>query len=129
MISALLAYLGDPLVDRLEARRLNRTAAVAVVFSVLLLLLLALLLVPRVEAQISALLQKLPGYISWLKEVALPRLQGLLPAEVDGLDPAVLQQTLVKHWREAGGVAAQVWQSVSGSGMALLGWSAWSSHC
>ena len=34
----------------------------------------------------------------------------------------MLQQTLAKHWRDAGGVLTQVWQSISGSGLALLGW-------
>ena len=124
VVSALLAYLGDPLVDRLEARGLKRTPAVAVVFSVifLLLLLLVILLIPRVEAQISQLLQKLPGYIEWIREGLLPRVQALLPGEAADLDFAALQQALAEHWRAAGGLVAQVWQSVSGSGMALLAW-------
>jgi predicted PurR-regulated permease PerM len=124
VVSALLAYLGDPLVDRLEQRGLKRTAAVSVVFSVLFLflLLLALTLIPRIESQIGDLLQKLPGYLAWLRDVALPRLEAWLPIEASGFDLSLLQQTLAKHWREAGGVAAQVWESVSGSGLALLGW-------
>jgi predicted PurR-regulated permease PerM len=124
VVSALLAYLGDPLVDRLERRRLGRTAAVSVVFSILFLmiLLLVLLLVPRLEAQITQLLQRLPDYMKWLQETLLPLLQDWLPGETSRFDPAVLQSTLAKHWRDAGGMLAQVWQSVSGSGLALLGW-------
>ncbi|HBT56221.1 MAG TPA: AI-2E family transporter, partial [Pseudomonas sp.] len=34
LIGMLLAYLGDPLVDRLEARGLSRTLGVVVVFAV-----------------------------------------------------------------------------------------------
>lgn len=124
MVSALLAYLGDPLVDRLEERGLRRTAAVSVVFSIifLLLLILLVLLLPRIESQISELLQRLPGYLKWLRETFMPRIQELLPLESGGFDLAVLQETLAKHWREAGGVLAQLWKSVSGSGLALLGW-------
>lgn len=124
VISALLAYLGDPLVDRLEVRGLRRTPAVALVFSVLVLLILflLLLLVPRIEAQISQLLHKLPAYLDWLRLNLLPRLQALLPGEAASLDLSVLQQTLGKHWREAGGLLAYLWSSVSGSGLALLGW-------
>ena len=124
VISALLAYLGDPLVDRLEERGLKRTPAVAVVFTVifLLLLILVILLIPKVESQISQLLQKLPGYAEWVRESLVPRIEALLPEESLNLDLAALQKALGEHWRAAGGLAAQVWQSVSGSGIALLTW-------
>jgi predicted PurR-regulated permease PerM len=124
VVSALLAYLGDPLVDRLERMRLGRTAAVSVVFFVIfvLLLVLVLLLVPRMESQITQLLQRLPAYLTWMQEHLLPRLQAWLPDDFGGLDLGVLQQTMAKHWRDAGGVLAQVWKSISGSGLALLGW-------
>ena len=124
VISALLAYLGDPLVDRLEARGFRRTPAVALVFIIILLLLLflLLLLVPRVEAQISQLVHKLPVYLEWLRLNLLPRLEALLPGGIGGLDLTALQQALGKHWREAGGLLANLWSSVSVSGLALLGW-------
>lgn len=124
LISALLAYLGDPLVDRLEARGLKRTPAVALVFVVILLLLLFLLvlLVPRIESQIGQLITKLPGYLEWLRANLVPHLQALLPGDMAALDLGSLQQALGRHWREAGGLLANLWSSVSGSGLALVGW-------
>lgn len=126
VVSALLAYLGDPLVDRLERRGLKRTPSVAVVFSVLFLLLtlLLLLLVPRLEAQISQLLARLPGYLTWLREHVVPYLETVLPGEVATFDLDTLQKALGRHWREAGGLLAGAWSSVSGSGLALLAWMA-----
>ncbi|MCB1772171.1 MAG: AI-2E family transporter [Gammaproteobacteria bacterium] len=124
VISALLAYLGDPLVDRLEQRRMRRTPAVTLVFFVLFLLitLLMLLLVPRIEAQISALLQKLPIYLEWLRTHVTPKLEGLLPEGSGGIDLNLLQKALAKHWREAGGLLANLWSSISGSGLAIVAW-------
>ena len=72
--AALLAYLGDPLVDRLERWRLSRDAAVSVVFAGWLLLLVGvlLLLVPFTERQISNFLAQLPHWIEWFQTTAAP---------------------------------------------------------
>ncbi|MEN8261457.1 MAG: AI-2E family transporter, partial [Pseudomonadota bacterium] len=43
-IGALLAYFGDPMADRLEARGLSRTSSVVVVFVVMSLVLVLILL-------------------------------------------------------------------------------------
>ncbi len=40
LFAALLAYLGDPLIDRLEARKISRSWAVTLVFGVIILGLL-----------------------------------------------------------------------------------------
>lgn len=123
IVSALLAYLGDPLVDRLEARRVPRALAVTLVFCIILgaLLLLLLILVPRVESQLTHLAQKLPVYAAWLRSHAEPYLGEWLGAG-GGLDPQVVRKALAEHWQSAGGVLAGLWQSFSASGAALLGW-------
>jgi len=129
LASAALAYLGDPLVDRLERLqlgrwRLPRTAAVAVVFTVifLVLLLLLLILVPQLEAQISTLLKKLPGYLDWLRAQVLPWLREHLQVEGGLADLGVLRDLLSQHWQQAGGIVAGTLGGVSRSGLALLAW-------
>lgn len=122
--AALLAYLGDPLVDRLEARKLPRSLAVTLVFLVIVAVLvtLALIVIPRLGAQVETLATKLPVYAQWVKLEVLPRLNSWLPGDAVSLDPQVLGDSLREHWAKAGGVLAAVWHSLSASGMALLGW-------
>ena len=73
--AALLAYIGDPLADRLQKIKLPRTLAVAVVFILTFLAigLLVLLVVPLVKMQVSALMDALPGIIVEVEQVWLPR--------------------------------------------------------
>ena len=62
VFAALLGWLGDPLVDRLERRGYKRNNAVILVFSAMsLVLLLALvILVPLLEQQLVTLVESLP---------------------------------------------------------------------
>jgi len=78
--AALLAYIGDPLADRLQKLKLPRTVAVVAVFilTFLALALLVLLVVPLIRTQVSALLEALPGIIAEVEQVWLPRVSGWL---------------------------------------------------
>ena len=73
-IAALLGWLGDPVVDRLEARGRSRGAAVALVFTVMTVVFvaLALLLVPLVQRQVVTLIDSFPRYQAWLVDTVLP---------------------------------------------------------
>jgi len=122
LAAALLAYLGDPLADRLESRGLPRTAAVVVVF-VLLLAMLALtllLLVPAVGHQIEVLVSKLPLYLDWLQTNVGPWLQKTFGVEASLLDSTTLKSALQEHWSQFGGIAKSVVAWLSQSGMALV---------
>lgn len=123
LVSALLAYLGDPLVDRLERRKIGRTLAVALVFLAFLLLALAatLVILPRLEEQITLLFNQFPTYIEWLKAQVLPWLQNHLGLEGKLNDLSWIQELLAKHWRDAGGFVKGALVSVSASGASLLG--------
>lgn len=123
LIAAVLAYIGDPLVDRLEPR-LKRTGAVVTVFLILSLmaLLVLLVLVPMLERQIALLIHNLPQYIDWLQQKVLPGLFGYFGVEEKTLDLASLKQLVAKQWSQAGGIAASVLKAVSSSGLTLLAW-------
>lgn len=124
LVAALLAYVTDPLADRLEALGLSRTMAVVIVFTGLLALLLLLLLIglPLLAHQIEILISKLPGYVDWLQYTALPWLQTKLQLDERSLDLDTLKQAIAEHWQTAGGVVAGAMASVTRSGLTLLGW-------
>jgi predicted PurR-regulated permease PerM len=126
---ALLAYLGDPLVDRIERWRVagvrfGRTGAVVLVFVLMVLVLVValLLLIPMLERQIGRLIEQLPTYVAWLQDRALPWLSQRLGVESPRLEGGELSRMLTEHWQSAGGLAASVLAGVSRSGMAILAW-------
>ncbi len=123
VISAVLAYLGDPLADWLEAHRFNRTLAVVTVFSVMTLLLLAilLLLIPVLEHQISTLIERMPAILGWLQT----QLDALLArfgmnSKDEGLNLTALVELLRQHWQQAGGLAKGVLQYFGKSGQFMV---------
>jgi len=122
VLSALLAYLGDPVADRLERWGLPRALAVTTVFAVIITLLLALLLVlvPLLERQVVALFARLPAYLEWLQGVALPLLREWLGVDQPLLDPSLLKELIGPNWLQAGGLAAYVLGSISRSSAAVL---------
>lgn len=129
VVAALLAYLGDPLVDRLERQRIGRwrigrTSAVVFVFLLmaLVLALSILLLVPMLEKQVGRLINELPRYLAWFQDEALPWVTTRLGLESPTLESDQLVQMLREHWQSAGGIAASVLAGVSKSGMAIVGW-------
>ncbi|MFI3155887.1 MAG: AI-2E family transporter [Methylococcaceae bacterium] len=122
--AVMLAYLGDPLTDRLETYQLSRTHAVVLVFSAMTLMfvLVLLLLLPLLEYQVEHFVSNLPAYVAWLNETVIPWLQGRFHL---GIRPINLNQiiNLVKsHWEQAGGIAAALMSSVSHSGGVLAEW-------
>lgn len=124
VFAALLGWLGDPLVDRLERAGRGRNTAVILVFSAMsLVLILALvILVPLLERQIFILMESLPRYRDWFIGTALPWLEQRTGLQILAwLDPGRLFTLIREHWQDAGGVAAAVLGYVSRSGFALLG--------
>ena len=72
--AALLAYIGDPLADRLQKLRFPRTLAVATVFLItfVFIALLVLLVGPLIRQQVAALFAALPSIVSQIEQVWLP---------------------------------------------------------
>ncbi len=125
VLAALLGWLGDPLVDRMQARGMPRNGAVIVVFAAMtaVALLALLLLLPLLQRQVVTLFASLPHYRDWLLGTALPWIEARTGLELVGwLDPSRLFELARSHWEQAGGAAATLLGYLSRSGFVLLGW-------
>ncbi len=124
LVAALLAYLGDPLADRLEARGLSRTVSVIIVFAGLSLIagLLVLLSIPLVSAQLDLLATKIPQWISVIQQKGIPWLQDRLGISLEAIPLSEVKSMLSENWGTTGGVIKKLWSSVAGSSLALVAW-------
>jgi len=114
--AALLAYIGDPLADRLQRLRLPRTLAVMAVFvlTFLMLGLLVLLVGPLIRTQVGALLDALPEIVRQAEQVWLPNIAELLDLEI-GEDVGI-GAFVARYGDMAGSWGSKVLVSVTQSG-------------
>ncbi len=125
VVALMLAWLGDPLVDRLEASGRSRNTSVVLVFvlMILLLTLALLILVPLIQSQIETLVVALPQGQEWLLGTAIPWIEQKTGVEIMAwLDPSRLFEWVRSHWQQAGGVASTFFGYVSRSGFAMVAW-------
>src|SRR3546814_5741216 len=123
VVAALLGWLGDPLVDRLQRAGRSRNTAVVLVFALmaLLLALALLILVPTLQRQIATLVQSLPNYRDWFVDTAIPWVEQRTRLELSTwLNPEYLIEQLRVHWERAGGVATTALGYLSRSGFAVF---------
>ncbi len=122
LVSAGLAYLGDPLVDRLELLGLSRTLGVCIVFVVFfgLVITALILMVPMLEEQVVTFAQNIPDWLKWVQDVGLPKIGVHLPAGVR-LDAVGLRNAITHNLSQAGDIATTVLDRVKDSTPALLG--------
>jgi predicted PurR-regulated permease PerM len=124
-LAALLGWLGDPWVDRLQRAGRSRTTAVVLVFALMLLLILLalLILVPMIERQIMTLIDSWPRAQQWLMETAIPWLETRFGIGIsEWLDPQRLIELARTHWQQAGGIAATFFGYLSRSGLTFILW-------
>jgi predicted PurR-regulated permease PerM len=122
LVAALLAYLGDPLADRLEARGMGRTLSVTLVFSALILLLTVVLLltIPLVGRQLDLLAHKIPEWLQQLQHTLVPWLQEKLELPQGSIPIANFKTAISENWTTAGNMLGQVWGKIAGSSMAMI---------
>lgn len=127
IVGALFAYLGDPLVDRLEKARLSRTLSVVIVFGTMIMsgLILLLFILPQLERQITGLVVRLPQFISWIQENMLPRLIVILGLEPGSLDLVVVKDAFANNIKDISGIMGRLLVKLTQSGQSLIVWFAY----
>ncbi|MCG8295344.1 AI-2E family transporter [Pseudomonas entomophila] len=124
LVGILLAYLADPLVDRLERAGLSRTWGVVVVFSLFTLIFLALLLVliPMLAKQLLRLYELAPQMLDWLQHVALPWVQSRLGLADGFWKFDKIKAAIGEHMGQTTDIVGVLLSQATASSLALIGW-------
>ncbi len=127
LAGTLLAYLGDPLVDRLEKYKISRTFGVVIVFTCMIFIVMTLLLIliPLIENQISSLIKLIPAIINWIENVFLPGFSSFVGIEFGEINFDDIKQKIKSHWQDIGNVMHYLFTKATQSGQVLLIWLAY----
>lgn len=125
VLALLLAWLGDPLVDRIQRSGRSRVTGVVLVFTLMVLLvaLLLLTLVPLLERQVSALVEALPTTGAWITGSAVPWIEQRTGITLAAwADPQRLFDLVREYWQQVGGFASTMLGYVQRSGFMVVTW-------
>ena len=122
VLGALMGYLGDPLVDRVEARGGSRTFGVILVFLFFytLSMMAIFFAAPVLLQQLDGLVGRIPLVYTWLRDVAVPWLQSRTLVSGASLPQIDWSAELLQNWQSLGKVTASTVSSITGSGLGLL---------
>ncbi len=122
LVAAFLAYLGDPLADRLEAKKCSRTVSVIVVFFVLTIFIFVgiILVIPSIEGQVTSLAAKLPLYKSQMLNVWLPYITERFGIDFNSIGAEQVKEMLGSESNSLQKMITKVASSIFGSGIAIV---------
>lgn len=122
VISALLAYLCDPIVDRIEKYKLSRTLSVVIVFACLIITFGAALLVllPMLENQLARLITRIPQFFTWIQETLIPLLASKSGLDISQVNLEKLKLAFAQNWKDIGSILSRILVKISQSGQTLM---------
>lgn len=120
-----VAYLADPLADRLERWGLSRAAATTVITALFfaLVLVVIILVAPLIVGQVLSLVERLPEYVERLTAFAIAlmeRMRGFLPTDFDPETLKSGRSVLSEYTKTALGWLASIVGGIWSGGLALL---------
>ena len=119
LMAAILAYICNPLVGRMERRGVNRGLATALMLLILLagFVLLLLVLFPLLIRQVRGVAEQLPAYIEMLRSSAEPWLAKHFDVR---LDVTYVKDWLVDHAAQIQQLAMKLLPSITTGGLAVI---------
>lgn len=127
LAAAVIAYMLDPLVDRLSETgfrgwKINRTLATLLVMTGVILALTGLLLViiPLLQQQSMLIVQRLPALIDHFHQQAEPWLLQRFGIHLN-INHADMQKLVTEHWQTASNFLGNVLLSAGQKGLSLIG--------
>ena len=127
LTAAILAYMCDPLVDRLSVLgykkyRFGRSVATVLVMMgiVGVITLLLLIIIPLLQKESQLIIQRLPELITNIRTMAEPWLQKNFGISL-AIDSTQIQDVITKNWKSAGSVLGDVLKTAGTNSMALVG--------
>lgn len=124
LVGALLAYLADPIADRLEEAGLSRAVSVVIVFIVMsaLVFLLFLLFIPKLGLQLQILIERIPQAIQLVEQQVMPWLITTFSLDPAMFDFAHIKTLILGDLQKTGDVMAQLVGGLTRSGVAIAAW-------
>lgn len=122
LLAAILAYVCNPLVDRLQGLGLPRLAAVLAVMLLLagILVGLVLIVVPLLVDEASLLAERLPDALALANEKVTPWLRETFGIRLR-FDPASLRKLATQNVDSLQGLAQHIFESLKIGGVAIVG--------
>lgn len=125
--AAILAYMCDPLVDKLsilgyKKYKFGRTTATVLVMLALtsIIAMLLLIIIPLLQKESLLIIERLPDIITNIRNTAEPFLQKHFGISL-AIDSAQIQEIITKNWKTAGGILGDVLKTAGTNSMALIG--------
>ncbi len=127
LIAAILAYICDPLVDKLSEWgmgkfKLGRTPATALMMLAIFtaIFLLFLILIPLLQKESLLIAERLPVFIGRIRDSIEPWLHARFGIHFD-VNSAQIQELITKNWKSAGDILGSILQTAGSHGLALIG--------
>ncbi len=118
-----LAYLGNPIVQKIEHKRIPRVLAVSIVFAGFLLLIALFLtvVVPELINQILIFVDKIPTYYFWVQDNVFPRFERILSMEDIHANQETARKALTKSLNLIGSITSKIAPSITGVILGIIG--------
>ncbi len=122
VLGAVIAYIGHPLVARLEAKRVPRAlgALIVLLLGLAAIVGLVFIVLPLVQTEITQLAVRIPALLTRAQTDWLPALQEKFGITIK-LDVTQIRAWLTENLSDVGAIAAKVAKSVHVGGLAVLG--------